>query len=282
MSLDLDKRQRAMLREMGIRLWQPQAVAAEVPGVVAQPDTQKTAANAPVSPLTPGALPALAAAVAPPRPNTATPPSASNAPPARLPSVETAPASSNAANATAGNSAWTLGEARVLYAQPAKPAADNGQPAVPGAAARWLLLIETPPSAIEADPLSGDAGKLLDNMLRVAGLHQSARAVCEPLSRRADAATAANAAPLDSTLAELLKAEKPDVILIMGRLAAQALLQSTEPLGKLRGRTHQLAGVAAVVTYDAAYLLRSLPDKAKAWDDLCRAQHIAQQAGSAA
>ena len=255
MSLDLDKRQRAMLREMGIRLWQPQAVAAEVPGVVA-----------------PAAL-AAAAAVASPRPNTATPPSASTAPPARQPSVETAPASSNAANAantTAGNSAWTLGEARVLYAQPA----------VPGAAARWLLLIETPPGAAEADPLSGDAGKLLDNMLRAAGLHQSARAVCVPLSRRADAATAANAAPLDSALAELLKAEKPNVILIMGRLAAQALLQSTEPLGKLRGRAHQLAGVTAVVTYDAAYLLRSLPDKAKAWDDLCRAQHIAHQTGS--
>ena len=262
MSLALDKRQRAMLREMGIRLWQPQAVAAEVPGVVA-----------------PTAL-AAAAAVAPPRPHTAMPPSASNAPPARQPSVETAPAPSNAANATAGNSGWTLGETRVLYAQPNKPAADNGLPAVPGAAARWLLLIETPPAAAESDPLSGDAGKLLDNMLRAAGLHQSARAVCVPLSRRADAATAANAAPLDSALAELLKAEKPDVILIMGRLAAQALLQSTEPLGKLRGRTHQLAGVAAVVTYDAAYLLRSLPDKAKAWDDLCRAQHIAHQTGS--
>ena len=257
MSLDLDKRQRAMLREMGIRLWQPQPVAAEVPGVVA-----------------PAALAAAAAAAVAPRHNTATPPSESKATPARQPSVESAPASSNAANATAGNSAWSLGEARALYA---KPAADNGQPAVPGAAARWLLLIETPPGSAEADPLTGDAGKLLDNMLRAAGLPQCASAVCMPLSRRGDATTAA---PLDSALAELLKAEKPNVILIMGRLAAQALLQSTEPLGKLRGRTHQLAGVAAVVTYDAAYLLRSLPDKAKAWDDLCRAQHIAHQTGS--
>ena len=264
MSLDLDKRQRAMLREMGIRLWQPQAVAAEVAGVVVAADTQKISTSTPTS----AALPAPETAVVPS--------SASNAPPSRRPHVESAPASaapSNAANVTASNSAWSLGEARVLYA---KPAADNGQPAAPGAAARWLLLIETPPVAIEADPLSGDAGKLLDNMLRAAGLHQSASAVSVPLSRRADAG---NAAPLDSALAELLKTEKPDVILIMGRLAAQALLQSTEPLGKLRGRTHQLAGVAAVVTYDAAYLLRSLPDKAKAWDDLCRAQHIAQQAG---
>jgi len=265
MSLDLDKRQRAMLREMGIRLWQPQAVAAKVAGVVVAADTQKISVSTPTS----AALPAPEAAVVPS--------SASNAPPSRRPPVESAPASaapSNAANATASNSAWSLGEARTLYAQPAKPAADNGQPAVPGAAARWLLLIETPPGATETDPLAGENGKLLGNMLRAAGLHQSASAVCAPLSRRADAPTPA---PLDSALTELLKAEKPDVILIMGRLAAQALLQSTEPLGKLRGRTHQLAGVAAVVTYDAAYLLRSLPDKAKAWDDLCLAQHIAQQ-----
>lgn len=240
MSLDLDKRQRAMLREMGIRLWQPQPVAPEAP----------EAAQAPKAP-----QPAVVVA----RPIVAAP---ANAP--------------TPSKATAGNSAWSLGEARALYAQPAKPAADNGLPAVPGAAARWLVLIETPPGATETDPLAGDVGKLLDNMLRAAGLHQSASAVCAPLSRRVDAG---HAAPLEAALAELLKAEKPNVILIMGRLAAQALLQSTEPLGKLRGRAHQLAGVSAVVTYDAAYLLRSLPDKAKAWDDLCQAQLIAQRAG---
>jgi uracil-DNA glycosylase family 4 len=270
MSLDLDKRQRAMLREMGIRLWQPQPVAAEVADVVVAADTQKISASTPTS----ASLPAPEAAVVPS--------SASNAPPSRRPPVESAPASaapSNAANATASNSVWSLGAARVLYA---KPTADNSQTAAPGAAARWLLLIETPPGATDADPLAGDAGKLLDNILRAAGLHQSGSAVCVPVSRLADPAKLGNATPLDAVLAELLKTEKPHVIIIMGRLAAQALLQSSEPLGKLRGRAHQLAGVAAVVTYDAAYLLRSLPDKAKAWDDLCRAQHIAHAANSAA
>ena len=248
MSLDLDKRQRAMLREMGIRLWQPQPAAAEVPET---PQVAGMVAPVVLSAPDPAFVSARPIATAPA--NAPTPPSA-----------------------TTGNSAWTLGEARALYA---RPAADNGQPAAPGSAARWLLLIETPPGTTDADPLAGDVGKLLDNMLRAAGLHQSASAVCVPLSRRMDAG---HAAPLEAALVERLKTEKPDVILIMGRLAAQALLQSTEPLGKLRGRTHQLAGVAAVVTYDAAYLLRSLPDKAKAWDDLCRAQHVAHEAGSAA
>ena len=254
MSLDLDKRQRAMLREMGIRLWQPQPTTAEVADLVAPVGARKASVAMPTS-----------TAVSAPGPET--------------------PTQANTMANSNSNSAWSLGEARALYVTPARPAADSGHPAAPGAAARWLLLTEAPTSANEVDPLAGDAGKLLDNMLRAAGLHQSASAVCVSLSRRLDPATAANTgntAPLDAVLAGLFKAEKPDVVLIMGRLAAQALLQSTEPLGKLRGRAHQLAGVAAVVTYDAAYLLRSLPDKAKAWDDLCRAQHIAQQAGSAA
>jgi uracil-DNA glycosylase family 4 len=262
MSLDLDKRQRAMLREMGIRLWHPQPAAADPASVVAPPDAPNSVDSA---------LPSAGV------------PSQSNVPPSRQRPVESvpaqaassAPAPPNAANPSASHSTWSLGEVHTLYA---KPSADDGQPTTAlGAAARWLLLIETPPGAAATDPLAGDVGKLLNNMLRATGLHNSAGAVCVPLSRRVDAVSSA---PLGAALAELLKAEQPDVVLIMGRLAAQALLQSTEPLGKLRGRVHRLAGFSAVVTYDAAYLLRSLPDKAKAWDDLCLALHIAHRAGS--
>jgi uracil-DNA glycosylase family 4 len=262
MSLDLDQRQRAMLREMGIRLWQPLPDVAEVAGVVAAAAATSISPTAPVPSQPKPAAPSSAATLTP-----------SRRPPVELP-VAAAQESPVQATEVTSSSDWALGEARALYPQPAKPAADNGQRAAPGAAARWLVFIETPPEAVEADPLAGETGKLLDNMLRAAGLHHSASAVCVPLSRRLDAG---HCAPMGSALAELLRAEKPDVILIMGRLPAQALLKSAEPLGKLRGRVHQLAGVAAVVTYDAAYLLRSLPDKAKAWDDLCRAQHIAQQ-----
>jgi uracil-DNA glycosylase family 4 len=60
----------------------------------------------------------------------------------------------------------------------------------------------------------------------------------------------------------------------MGRFAVQSLLQTTEPIGKLRGRLHQYHGVPLVVTYHPAYLLRNLPDKAKAWADLCLAVNV--------
>jgi len=238
MSLDLDKRQRAMLREMGIRLWQPPGAALET-----------------------AALPRAAAVRA-----VATPP-------APTPSVVTAPSGGSAQGgpASTGN-VWTLGAARAMY----EPAA--------GASARWLLLIETPADSAAAELFAGDTGKLLDNMLRAAGLPNSARAAWSPVSRLATAAGPDSGEPglaLAVSLNTLVQAEKPDVLLIMGRLAAQALLQTAEPLGKLRGQKHQLAGVPAFVTYDAAYLLRSLPDKARAWDDLCLARQPAPNTGSA-
>jgi DNA polymerase len=56
----------------------------------------------------------------------------------------------------------------------------------------------------------------------------------------------------------------------------QALLRSSEPIGRLRGRVHAYQGVPLVVTYHPAYLLRNLPDKARAWDDLCLAARVAE------
>ena len=64
---------------------------------------------------------------------------------------------------------------------------------------------------------------------------------------------------------------QPRVILAMGRFAVQSLLQTTEPIGRLRGRVHRYQGVPVIVTYHPSYLLRTPADKAKAWQDLCLA-----------
>jgi DNA polymerase len=69
---------------------------------------------------------------------------------------------------------------------------------------------------------------------------------------------------------------QPKIIMAMGRFAVQALLQTTEPLGKLRGQLHTFQGVPVVVTYHPAYLLRNPADKAKAWVDLVLALKTAQ------
>jgi len=61
----------------------------------------------------------------------------------------------------------------------------------------------------------------------------------------------------------------PKLIIALGRIAAQNLLARDASIASLRGRVHEYQGVPLIVTYHPAYLLRNLPDKAKAWEDLC-------------
>jgi DNA polymerase len=67
----------------------------------------------------------------------------------------------------------------------------------------------------------------------------------------------------------------PAVVLVMGRAAVRHCLGRSEPLGQLRGQSFTLAGVPAVVTFDAPVLLRSPGLKPAAWEDLCRARALA-------
>jgi DNA polymerase len=58
----------------------------------------------------------------------------------------------------------------------------------------------------------------------------------------------------------------------MGRFAAQTLLATDASIASLRGRLFEYQRVPLIVSYHPAYLLRNLPDKAKAWEDLCFAR----------
>jgi DNA polymerase len=69
---------------------------------------------------------------------------------------------------------------------------------------------------------------------------------------------------------------QPKLIVAMGRFAAQTLLNSDASIASMRGKLHQYAGVPLIVTYHPAYLLRTLPDKAKAWEDLVFARKTMQ------
>lgn len=149
---------------------------------------------------------------------------------------------------------------RLLY-----PAADPAQ--VPaGLGSGWLIVTECP---TPADPLAGDTGRLLDNMLRAMQLHRHPRVFLTVVERNGAELAALEDTPggLDATVAEL----QPAMVLVLGHVAARAALGRSEPLGRLRAGPHQIAGFPAVVTYDAAFLLRSQDNKAAAWADLCRA-----------
>lgn len=250
MSLNLDKRQRAMLREMGVRVWQPlvppvqvlvapESIAddARIASEIGHFDSKSQASSAFVAPTTPLLVAAPIAPVA----RRDTPPPAADM-------------------ADRAHASWQLGDAQALYASTAQ-----------AGGARWLVLAETPASGLQQPIFDGDAGRLLDNMLRAARLPQADAVLFVPLVRHA-------AAPVSpeflNALAALVEHAQPDVVLVMGRLAALALLASHEPFGKLRGRVHALHGVQTIVTYDAPYLLRTPTDKAKAWDDLCLAMSL--------
>lgn len=76
---------------------------------------------------------------------------------------------------------------------------------------------------------------------------------------------------------DVLATVKPKLVMAMGETTAQYLVQSTESLANLRGTVHTWHGIALVATYDLAHLLRTLPDKAKTWDDLCLAIQTLQR-----
>ena len=151
--------------------------------------------------------------------------------------------------------------------------------------AHWMIVGEAPGEQEDrlGEPFVGPSGQLLDNMLRALGLSRNAgppeRQVfiantlkCRPPNNRNPvAAETALCAPF---LERQIALVQPRIIVAMGRFAAQALLASDEPLGKLRGRIHTYRGVPLVVTYHPAYLLRTLADKARAWQDLCLAAAV--------
>jgi uracil-DNA glycosylase family 4 len=150
--------------------------------------------------------------------------------------------------------------------------------------ADWLIVGEAPGENedLQGEPFVGQAGRLLDNMLAALGLDRQHQVFianvlkCRPPgNRNPEPEEVAQCEPFLRRQVALLK---PRIILAMGRFAVQSLLQTTEPIGKLRGRVHSYQGVPVIVTYHPAYLLRNLPDKAKAWADLCLAQAQLRQA----
>jgi DNA polymerase len=148
--------------------------------------------------------------------------------------------------------------------------------------ADWLIVGEAPGENedIQGEPFVGQAGKLLDNMLKALGLSRREKVYianvlkCRPPgNRNPEPEEVSQCEPFLRRQVQLLQ---PKIIVAMGRFAVQSLLGTTEAIGKLRGQRHSYAGVPVVVTYHPAYLLRSLPDKAKAWADLCLAREIAK------
>jgi uracil-DNA glycosylase len=297
------ERQRRMLAAMGVRLWTPATPASAAPPAVVDAPAAviERAAAAPVA----------RAAVPAPAPESARAPEPASAP-ARPPAAARPATTLAAAAATLQETlsdpllaeraaaiatlAWGPLHDAVAACTACGLCASRRQTVfgVGHAQADWMIVGEAPGEQedLAGEPFVGPAGQLLDQMLRAVG--QSRRAAsgegqeddlagdparrvfiantlkCRPpRNRNPEPDEMARCEPFLKRQVALVR---PRLILLMGRFAVKQLLKSDDAIGKLRGRVHHYEGIPVVVTYHPAYLLRNLPEKAKAWEDLCLAK----------
>ena len=128
----------------------------------------------------------------------------------------------------------------------------------------------------QGEPFVGQAGRLLDAMLATIGMNRADHVFianvlkCRPPGNRNPQPN--EVAQCEPYLRRQVQLLAPSLILVMGRFAAQTILNTDASIGSLRGRVHQYLNdgtpIPVIVSYHPAYLLRNLPDKAKAWTDL--------------
>ena len=148
--------------------------------------------------------------------------------------------------------------------------------------ADWLFIGEGPGAKEDetGEPFVGQAGKLLDQMLAAIGLKRGDNVYitnivkCRPPGNRNPSLNEAR--QCEPYLISQIELIKPKLIIALGKVAAQNLLKCDDSISSLRGKVHHFSSIPLIVTYHPAYLLRSLPEKAKAWKDLCFANATMQ------
>ncbi len=148
--------------------------------------------------------------------------------------------------------------------------------------ADWLFVGEGPGAEEDerGEPFVGQAGKLLDAMLAAIDLQRGRKVYignvvkCRPPGNRTpEPEESAACFPYLQRQIELIR---PKLIVALGKPAAETLLNAEVKVGAARGRLFGYRGIPLIVAYHPAYLLRNLPDKAKAWEDLCFARRTLQ------
>ncbi len=148
--------------------------------------------------------------------------------------------------------------------------------------ADWLIIGEAPGAEEDrrGEPFVGRAGQLLDQMLQAIGQSRDRVFIanilkCRPPDNRDP--KPGEAAACRAYLERQIALVQPKIILAVGKIAAQNLLECSDPVGRMRGKAHALGEIPLVVTYHPAYLLRSPSQKKKAWSDLCLAARLAAE-----
>jgi DNA polymerase len=212
-------------------------------------------------------------------------PRAARAQPAAAVSASLAPPPAAAAAPAADVAAWEALRTQVLQCTkcPLHLTRTQGVFGVGPKRADWLVIGEAPGAEEDrrGEPFVGAAGQLLDAMLRAIGLDRATNVYIAnmlksrpPGNRDPKPEEVAACLPYLQRQIELLR---PKIMLAVGRIAAQSLLGTQAPLGRLRGEVHRFGDTPLVVTYHPAYLLRTPAEKRKAWEDLKFARTVYQQ-----
>jgi DNA polymerase len=282
----LDSRQRAMLAEMGVRVWQPVTDSPHHPAPVVMPSSR----------LAPALAVPVAVALPPVRQATPAVPAVAK-PDAAAPSLGRLPEGVSRMDWPSLKAAAAECRACGLCEQRQQSVFAEGMP-TEAQGTDWLVIGDAPNDAENASgkPFSGPEADLLDAMLLAMGLHRPNSTAAKetvvlvnalkckpPAQRNPHADELAQCRHFLNRQIELLQ---PRVILALGRLASIAVLHDSlpdvgaVPLGKLRGKVHHAHGRPVIVSYHPAYLMRTPSDKAKAWSDLVLAMQQLRSGGA--
>lgn len=150
-----------------------------------------------------------------------------------------------------------------------------------------LMVIGEAPGADEdrqGEPFVGRAGQLLNSMLKAMGMPREQVFIANILKSRPPNNRDPQPQEVQACIPYLfrqIELVNPKLILCVGRIAAQTLLETDTTIGKLRGQLHRIAGNRPmIVTYHPAYLLRSPGEKRKSWADLLLALRTFEQLGA--
>ncbi|HYY53516.1 MAG TPA: uracil-DNA glycosylase [Myxococcales bacterium] len=139
--------------------------------------------------------------------------------------------------------------------------------------ARLMFVGEAPgeDEDLQGYPFVGKAGQLLTKMIEAMGLRREDVYICNTVKCRPP--NNRNPEPDELLACEpflkgQLGAVKPEVIVTLGKFAAQALLREQTPITRLRGQWREYEGIPVMPTFHPAYLLRSPAEKGKVWEDL--------------
>ena len=123
----------------------------------------------------------------------------------------------------------------------------------------------------QGEPFVGAAGRLLTKIIKAIGLTRDQVYICNiikcrpPGNRNPEPDEVETCSPF---LRRQLQAIKPEFVCALGKFAAQTILETTEPISRLRGRMYDYMGLRVIPTYHPAYLLRNTNKKRDVWEDM--------------